>query len=68
MGFNSAFKGLIQSRLCVSCTLHSDGLVKPIHVGAFIVNLNVKFNILTQLNCSLVGRTKDLYTLHESMA
>jgi hypothetical protein len=28
------------------CSLPDDGLVKPKHVGAFIVNLNVHFNIL----------------------
>jgi len=30
--------------------LPDDGLVKPKHVGAFIVNLNVNFNILKQFN------------------
>jgi hypothetical protein len=35
-------------------------LVKPKHVGAFIVNFNVNFNILKQFNCALVGRIKDL--------
>jgi hypothetical protein len=29
-------------------------------VGAFIVNVNVNFNILKQFNCTLVGRIKDL--------
>jgi hypothetical protein len=36
-----------------------DGLVKPKHVGAFIVNLNGKFNILKEINCALVGLMKD---------
>ena len=40
--------------------LPDDGLVKPKHVGAFIVNLNVNFNILKQFNYALVGRIKDL--------
>jgi len=35
-------------------------LVKPKHVGAFIVNLNVNFNILKQTDCALVGLIKDL--------
>ena len=39
-----------------------DGLVKPKHVGAFIVYLNVNFNILKQFNCALVGLIKDLIT------
>jgi hypothetical protein len=34
--------------------------VKPKHVGVFIVNLNVNFNILKQFNCALVGQIKDL--------
>jgi hypothetical protein len=42
-------------------SLH-DGLVKPNHVGAFIVNLIVNFNILKQFNCALVGQIKDLIT------
>jgi len=37
-------------------------LVKPKHVGAFIVNLNVNFNILKQFNIALVGQTKDMIT------
>jgi len=37
-------------------------LVLPKHVGAFIVNLNVNFNILKQFNCALVGQIKDLVT------
>jgi len=37
-------------------------LVKPKHVGPFIVNLNVNFNILKQLNYALVGQIKDLIT------
>jgi hypothetical protein len=37
-----------------------DGLVKPKHVAAFIVNRNVNFNILNQFNCALVGQIKDL--------
>jgi hypothetical protein len=36
------------------------GLVKPKHVGAFIVNLNANFNILKRFNCALVGLIKDL--------
>ena len=40
-----------------------NGLVKPKHVEAFIVNFNVNFNILKQFNCALVGRIKDLITL-----
>jgi hypothetical protein len=39
-----------------------DSLVKQKHVGAVIVNLNVNFNILKQLNCTLVGRIQDLIT------
>jgi len=35
-------------------------LVKPEHVGAFIVNLNVNFNILKQFNFALVGQIKYL--------
>jgi len=42
--------------------LPGDGLVKPKHVGAFTVNLNVNFNILKQLNYALVGRIQDLIT------
>jgi hypothetical protein len=34
-------------------------LVKPKHVGAFIVNLNVNFNILKQIGFALVGIIKD---------
>ena len=41
-----------------------NGLVKPKHVRAFIVNLHVNFNILTQFNCALVGRIKDLIVIH----
>ena len=40
--------------------LPDDGLVKPKHVGAFIVNLTINFNILKQFNCALVGQIKDL--------
>jgi hypothetical protein len=29
-------------------------------INAFIVNLNVNFNILKQFNCALVGQMKDL--------
>jgi hypothetical protein len=36
--------------------------VKPKHVGAFIVILNISFNILKQFNCALVGQIKDLIT------
>jgi hypothetical protein len=39
-----------------------DGLVKPKHVAAFIVNLNVNFNILKQFNRALVGQIKNLIT------
>jgi hypothetical protein len=39
-----------------------DGFVKPKHVGAFIVNHNVNFNILKQFNCVLVVQIKDLIT------
>jgi len=44
-----------------------DGLVKQKHVEAFIVNLNVNFNILKKFNCALVGQIKDLivaYIIH----
>ena len=41
------------------CKLPDDGLVKPKHVGAFIVYINVKFNILKQIGCALVGLIKD---------
>jgi hypothetical protein len=62
---------LIQSRLCVyrarcrvrlSLRLPDDGLVKPKHVGTFIMNFNVNFNIVKQFNFALVGRMKDLIT------
>jgi hypothetical protein len=46
-----------------SCRLPDDGLVKPKHVGAFIVNLTVNFNILKQLNCALVGQIKGLIAI-----
>jgi hypothetical protein len=69
MEFNSAFKGLItkyinRHQYCnfsVAQTASSpdDGLVKPKHVGAFIVYFNVNFNILEQINCALVGLIKD---------
>jgi hypothetical protein len=39
-------------------------LVKPKHVGAFVVNLNINFNILKQFNCALVGQIKDLTGLN----
>jgi len=42
--------------------LPDDGLVKPKHVAAFIVNLNVGFNILKQFNCAFVGQIKNLIT------
>jgi hypothetical protein len=35
-------------------------LVKPKHVGAFIENLHVNFNILNQFHFALVGKIKDL--------
>ena len=38
-------------------------MVKPKHVGAFIVNLNVNLNILKQFKCALVGQIKDLITI-----
>ena len=37
-------------------------MVKPKHVGAFVVNLNVNFNILKEFNFALVGQIKDLIT------
>jgi hypothetical protein len=42
---------------------YDDGLVKPKHVGAFIVNLNVYFKILKQFKCALVVQITDLKTL-----
>jgi len=48
--------------ILASVRLPDDGLVKPKHVGAFIVNLNVNFNIVKQFNCALVGRIEDLIT------
>ena len=45
------------------CRLPDDGFVKPKHLGAFIVNFNVNFNILNQFNCALVGQIKDLILL-----
>jgi hypothetical protein len=44
------------------CRLPDDDLVKPKHVGAFILNFNVNFNILKKFNCALGGRIKDLMT------
>ena len=44
------------------CKLPDDGLVKPKHVGAFIIYFNVNFNILKQINCALVGLIKDWIT------
>jgi hypothetical protein len=35
----------------------------PKQIGAFIVNLNVNFNILNQFNCALVGQIKDFYNI-----
>ena len=64
MGFNSAFKGLICFKILkftlkfTVFKLPDDGLVKPKHVGAFIVYFNVNFNILKQINCALVGLIK----------
>jgi hypothetical protein len=58
-----------QCRVSLCLTLHcavadgrplDDGLVKPKHVGAFIVNLNVNCNILKQFNCALVAQIKYL--------
>ena len=40
--------------------LPDDGLVKPKHVGAFIVYFNINFNILKQIGCALVGLIKKL--------
>jgi hypothetical protein len=34
--------------------LPDDGLVKPKHVGVFIVYFNVNFNILKQIGCALL--------------
>ena len=45
-----------------NCKLPDDGLVKPKHVGAFIVYFNVNFNILKQINCALVGLIMDWIT------
>jgi len=42
-----------------TCKLPDDDLVKPKHVGAFIVYFNVNVNILKQINCALVGLIKD---------
>jgi hypothetical protein len=42
--------------------LPDDGLVKPNHVGAFVVHFNVNFNILKQINCALFGLIKDWIT------
>jgi hypothetical protein len=39
--------------------LPDDGLVKLKHVGAFIIYINVNFNILSQINCALFGLIKD---------
>jgi len=36
-----------------------DGLVKPKHVGKFIVYFNVNFNILKETGYALVGVIKD---------
>ena len=44
------------------CKFPDDGLVKPIHVGAFIVYFNVNFNILQEIGCALVGLIKDWIT------
>jgi hypothetical protein len=53
---------LLFAKRSTYCRLPADGLVKPKHVAAFIVNLNVNFNILKQFNCPLVGQIKDLIT------
>ena len=37
-------------------------MVKLKHVGKFIVNLNVNFNILKQFNCALVRQIKYVVT------
>ena len=47
----------------LSCRLPDDGLVKPKHVGAFIVNLNVNFKILKQLCISWANKRFDSYYL-----
>jgi hypothetical protein len=44
-----------QAKLCTTC---KNTKLK----GAFIVHLNVNFNILKQFNCALVGQIKDLIT------
>jgi len=44
------------------CKLPDDGLVKPKHVGAFIVYFNVNINILKQIVCALVELIKDWIT------
>jgi len=43
--------------------LPDDGLVKPKHVGAFIVYFNGNVYILKQINCALFGLIKDWITL-----
>jgi hypothetical protein len=52
--------GTLQSvlRWSHNIILSDDGLVKPKHVGAFIVYFNVNFNILKLINCTLVGLIK----------
>jgi len=47
---------IIEAQQAKLCTIYKNTKVK----GAFIVNLNVNFNILKQFNCALVGQIKDL--------
>jgi len=51
-----------EAKLSTDCKLPDVGLVKPKHVGAFIVYFNVNFNILKQIGCALVGLIKDWIT------
>ena len=53
----------INFRESTYCRLPDDGLVKPKHVGAFILIFNVNFNILKQFKCTLVRQIKDLIIL-----
>jgi hypothetical protein len=48
--------------VCASLKLQYWCQLKLKHVGAFIVNLNVNFNILKQFKCALVRQIKDLIT------
>jgi hypothetical protein len=51
---------ILQLWRSTDCRLLDDGIVKPKHVGAFIVKFNVNFNILNQFNCALVKRIIDV--------